>query len=50
MACDIFCGEDKLVQFLVERPGGKIPIERPLGREITLKLILNDWIGWLGVG
>jgi hypothetical protein len=48
LAYDGSFGEEKFVQFLVERPEGKITQERPLGMEIKLKLILNDWIGWLG--
>jgi hypothetical protein len=27
----------------VERPEGKIPLERPLDRKIVLKFILNEW-------
>jgi len=50
LACNSFCGEDKFVQFLVERPEGKITHERPLSREITLKSILNDWLGGLEGG
>jgi len=34
----------------VERPEGKITHERPLGMEITLKLILCDWLGGLEGG
>jgi len=39
LACDTSCGEEKFVRCLLERPEGKITHERPLGREITLKLI-----------
>jgi hypothetical protein len=50
LACDSSCGEHKFVQFLVESPEGKIKHEGHLSREMTLKSILNDWLGGLEGG